>query len=258
MDAVGRAAGHDTMTRATAVLRRRHREATAHVSPSGQSDSSRVRVLAIGLREMRRTIPELAERSSELLSVGVSASPASLLSNHRANVALRERGLRMVSLFDYESAHVEARQLLSTLTGSPYHFCRGDVQMKILDRRTVLLEGPVFGGERSLIAVTDPQVVAAAFAYWNSVWPTAVSATAAHRGDEPHGLSERQREVAGLMTADLTDEAIAQLLGVCVRTVRTEIAAIMRLLKVRTRFSAGVHLGRLGIVAPVERGTARG
>jgi DNA-binding CsgD family transcriptional regulator len=251
MDAIARGGPSDPMPAAAAALSQWQQRAGGHITSSGQSDSGHVRVVAVGLRTIRQEIPKIAEHSAELLSVGLRSSPASLLSNHRPNVALRERGVRMVSLFDYESADVDARQLLTSLTGTPYHFCRGSVQMKILDRRTVLLEGPTLGGERSLIAVTDPRVVGAAFAYWRAVLPTAVPAGAT-RGDlHTLGLTDRQREVAGLMTADLADEAIAQLIGVCVRTVRADIAAIMRALNVRTRFGAGVQLGRQGVVASV-------
>jgi DNA-binding NarL/FixJ family response regulator len=127
--------------------------------------------------------------------------------------------------------------------------------MKILDRRTVLLEGPALAGQRSLIAVTHPQVAAGALRYWRSVQPTVVNAADTVRRAEGLGLTIRQREIAGLMTADLTDETIAHLLGVSVRTVRGEIAAILRDLGVRTRFSAGLRLGQVGFSAtPAVRG----
>ena len=208
--------------------------------------------MAIGLSSIRQAIPGLAERCGELLSIGLNATPSSLLSNHRANVALRERGVRMVSLFDYDSAHPDARQALAALSGADYRFCRATYQLKILDRRTVLLEGPPLGGERSLIAVTAAPVVAAAWRYWQTAHPTAVSA-AALRGAvvRDADLTARQQEIAGLMVADLGDEAIAHLVGVSVRTVRSEIAAILRALGVRTRFSAGVRLGGCGAVGPL-------
>lgn len=234
---------------ATATLYRAQARAVAHVDTRGRATAPDVDVVAVGLREIRRAIPVLAENSRELLSVGLNASAASLLSNHRANVALRERGLRMISLFDYDSARPDARQVLATLRGTSYHFCRATVQMKILDRRRVLLEGPLIAGERSLIAVNDPQVVGAALRYWQVVRPTAVRAAAMPAGELTISLSSRQLEIAGLMCADLADEAIGRLLGVSVRTVRGEIAAIMRALGVRSRFAAGVELGRSGVVA---------
>ncbi len=249
MDNWTRPVRHDPMPVAAAALHRMQGQLTGHIDPSARSRAGGVEVVAVGIANMRREIPKLLDHAHDLLSVGLQASGESLYANHRATVAARENGLRMVSLFDYDTAADTARTMLATLRGAPYHFCRGTLQMKILDRRVVLLEGPVIGGERSLIAVTDPQVLAAALRYWATVRPTAVNAADTLRPVGSRELSARQREIAGLMTADLTDEAIARLLGVSVRTVRSEIAAIMRTLHVRTRFSAGLRLGQAGFSA---------
>lgn len=226
------------------------RRAGAAIDPSGRSRSEQVRIVSIGLPEVRREIPRLADRARELLSVGIRSSGDSLFTNHRENVRLRENGLRMVSLFDYGSATDSARTMLATLTGTPYYFCHGSVQMKILDRRTVLLEGPGFGADRSVVAVTDPHAVRVALRYWRSVRPGAFNAAELLRCPDDLHLTARQREVAGLMAADVPDESIARLLAVSVRTVRAEIAATMRQLGVRTRFTAGLRLGELGFAGP--------
>lgn len=251
MDPTDRSA-NDPGPSTTAALGRLQQRAAAAVDAAGRSRSEHVRVVAIGLGEVRREIPRVAARCRELLSVGICANGDSLLSNHRENVRLRENGLRMVSLFDYGSATDSARTMLATLTGSPYQFCHSPVQMKILDRRTVLLEGPAFGIERSVIAVSDPHAVTVALRHWRSVRPTAFDAAALLRTPDDLALTARQREIAGLMAADVQDESIARLLAVSVRTVRAEIAATMRQLGVRTRFSAGLRLGELGFALPAR------
>jgi DNA-binding CsgD family transcriptional regulator len=246
MDSWTRPEQHDPMPAAAATLERMRQRAARRIDSSARSRSRSVHVVSVGIANIRREIPKLLDHAHELLSVGLQASGESLYSNHRANVAARENGLHMVSLFDYETAGATARTMLATLSGTPYYFCRGTLQMKILDRRTVLLEGPAIGGERSVIAVTDPQVLAAALRYWAAVHPTAVNAADTLRPVGGRKLTARQREIAGAMTADLTDDAIARLLGVSVRTVRSEVAAIMRTLHVRTRFAAGLRLGQEG------------
>jgi DNA-binding NarL/FixJ family response regulator len=246
MDRWTRPQEHDPMPAAAAALQRMRQHAARHVDSSARSRSGSVHVVSVGIANMRRELPRLMGHAHELLSVGLQASGESLYANHRATVAARENGLQMVSLFDYDTAADTARTMLATLSGTPYYFCRGTLQMKILDRRMVLLEGPNVGGERSLIAVTDPRVLTAALRYWAAVTPTAVNAADTLHPVGGRELTARQREIAGLMTADLTDDTIARLLGVSVRTVRTEIAAIMRTLHVRTRFSAGLRLGQHG------------
>jgi DNA-binding NarL/FixJ family response regulator len=55
-------------------------------------------------------------------------------------------------------------------------------------------------------------------------------------------LTPRQRQVVALMADGLGDDAIATAIGVSTRTVRSDIAALLDLLGVRTRFAAGVRL----------------
>ena len=69
-----------------------------------------------------------------------------------------------------------------------------------------------------------------------------------HEPDPPDGVSTlgdltpRQRQVVALMATGTGDEAIAASLGVSVRTVRSDIAALLDVLGVKTRFAAGVRL----------------
>jgi DNA-binding NarL/FixJ family response regulator len=58
-------------------------------------------------------------------------------------------------------------------------------------------------------------------------------------------LSSRQRHIIDLMSRDLSDERIAEKLGISVRTVRYDICAIMSALGVRSRFAAGLRCAGL-------------
>lgn len=57
-------------------------------------------------------------------------------------------------------------------------------------------------------------------------------------------LTERQRRILALLAADVRDESIAAALGVSVRTVRADIAGVLNLLGVRSRFAAGLRVRR--------------
>lgn len=120
-------------------------------------------------------------------------------------------------------------------------------QMIIFDRRMVVLEGPALGGERTAMAVTDPDVMTAAWCYWNSLRPLAVSVHDAFGHDPLARFSPRQREILHLLADDRTDQVIAMRLDLSLRTVQYEVAAIMRILNVRSRFGAGMAIGRLGL-----------
>jgi DNA-binding NarL/FixJ family response regulator len=60
----------------------------------------------------------------------------------------------------------------------------------------------------------------------------------------PPALTSRQLEIGRLMATGAKDEAIARRLGFSVRTVRTEINALVAGLGAETRFQAGCQLVR--------------
>jgi DNA-binding CsgD family transcriptional regulator len=234
---------------ATVVLLAR-RKLLGTLQADGRSPSGEAVVVAVGITQIRARLVTLAERSTELLSVrGPSTTAEGVLANHRANVALHERGVRMTSLFDV-GASAEARSVIASLRGAPYHFCHGPVQLKILDRRCVIVDGPEVDGQPSIVALTAPSVVREALRYFRTVHAGAVPASHATNGgrgtarhEERDELTHRQKTIVALLAEELTDEAIAEALGVSVRTVRADIAALLRALHVRTRFAAGLRLG---------------
>jgi DNA-binding CsgD family transcriptional regulator len=158
------------------------------------------------------------------------------------NRALLARGLRMTSVFDYDGLGPDARLLLSGEPCGSYLFGAAPVQMKILDGRRVVLQGPFLEGEQTLMALSSPECMAAARRYWEAVLASAFPAVEAGQGLDH--LTERQRRILALLAADAKDEAIAAALGVSVRTVRADVAAVMSLLGVRSRFAAGLRVRR--------------
>lgn len=175
----------------------------------------------------------------ELLSVRPSATVGQLRISVPNNRYLVEHGLEMVSLFDYLGIEPGGRTLLANETLGTYLFGVAPVQMKIGDRRFVLLTGPDVDGQPSVMRVTARHCMDAAWRYWGAAVASAIPvAPTKGRG----ALTPRQDQVIGLLAADLGDEAIADALGVSVRTVRSEIAAILDSLGVRSRFAAAARL----------------
>jgi DNA-binding CsgD family transcriptional regulator len=157
-----------------------------------------------------------------------------------------ERGLRMTSVWHRPGVDADARLMLAGEDPSVYYFSYAPVQLKIVDGRSVLLEGPRIGGEPTVIDVEDPACLAAARGYWDVVvggmYPC--DAETAALAD----LTVRQRRVIALMLTSSSDDQISRKLGVSVRTVRTEIALVLSMLDAPNRFVAGVRLReRLGV-----------
>ncbi|WP_258943940.1 helix-turn-helix domain-containing protein [Actinomadura luteofluorescens] len=61
-------------------------------------------------------------------------------------------------------------------------------------------------------------------------------------------LSEADRHLLTLFAAGLKDEAVARHTGMGARTVSRHVARLLRTLNTRTRFQAGVHAARRGLV----------
>ncbi|MDG4831864.1 helix-turn-helix transcriptional regulator [Solwaraspora sp. WMMD1047] len=105
---------------------------------------------------------------------------------------------------------------------------------------SVLPGGGRDGGPAGGVAIFRlPSVAATVGELFDRVWPAAVPLRAAPAPRGP-GLSARERELLGLLSAGWTDESAAARLGISVRTVRRMMSDIMNRLGARSRFQAGV------------------
>lgn len=152
-------------------------------------------------------------------------------------------GVEMISIFDRDGTAIDARQVISRERCGSYHFGYAPVQMRLVDRRFVYLQGPEIEGSDSVMRASGGALMEAALRYWQAVAATA--RPAAKPNASGGQLTARQRRILSLLACDLTDAAVAQTLGVSVRTVRYEMAAVSETLEVRSRFAAGVRYGEL-------------
>lgn len=215
----------------------------------GRPTRTGVEVVGIGLGAIRRSLQGRTCR--ELLSIGTENSVGRFEASHATDYQLLTSGVPMVSLYDYDSTdsggHIE---LLRRRPWANSYYCASRIQLKIVDRRCVLMEIPPVGGARTVIAVTDRAVTAEALRYFRIVQSTAVPVGQIFRTAEPvPEFTERQCQVIRLMAPGRTDVEIAAALDISLRTVRYEIAAITRQLGVKSRFAAGIRLAELGMAA---------
>lgn len=176
----------------------------------------------------------------DLLSVRPSVTVGELRSSLPRTRGLIQRGLQMVSVYDADGISPGARTLLAGETLGTYLVSVAPVQMKIVNRSQVLLQGPAQGETATVMTVRSRPCVDAAWRYWEAVRAAAfpVADSVALIAD----LTMRQRQVISLMANGVGDDAIASALGVSVRTVRADIAGILDHLGVQSRFAAGVRL----------------
>lgn len=221
---------------AAAILQVRRTEAAARAS---RGDVPGLEIVARG-GAINPWMRGASESWREVLSVRPETTAAEMRYSVPHNRVLLARGLKMVSIFDLNGTDVEARIMLANEEVGTYLLSLAPVQMKIVDRSYVLLEGPTIDGEASVMEARTPECLDAAWRYWHAVdaIATPVDRSVASLAD----LTPRQRQVVALMATGVSDDAIADALDVSVRTVRADVASVLDLLGVKTRFAAGVRL----------------
>jgi DNA-binding CsgD family transcriptional regulator/tetratricopeptide (TPR) repeat protein len=73
---------------------------------------------------------------------------------------------------------------------------------------------------------------------------------------DPFGLTKREREILGLLRADLTNVEIAERLFISPKTVDHHVSAVLGKLGVQSRKAAVAHATRLGIAIPPPPGNS--
>lgn len=200
-----------------------------------------VRILARG-PALNDQMMEQSRAWRHLLSVRDATTAPNLrasLPNNRTCVA---EGLQMTSLFDWNGTTSAARTLLRREQPGIYYFSWAPTNVKVIDMAEVILQGPDDNGHPTVIAVRTPEIVRAALNYWKVVLALAEPAWGGTESVGPT-FTPRQRRILSLLGSDMGDQAIADLLGVSLRTVRSDIARILDSLGVSSRFAAGLQLG---------------
>jgi len=222
---------------AAAVLQVRRSETAARAA---RGDLTDLEVIGPGVAVVNDWMREASTHWRDLLSVRPWASTKGLRVSLPHNRTLLGRGLKMISIFGADGCDLDARLMLANEPVGTYLFSIAPVQMKIVDRQSVMLEGPTTEGQTRIMLVHSGPCLDAAWRYWQAALSCAVPAR--EGADALEELTPRQRQVVALMANGVTDEGIADTLGVSVRTVRTDVARVLDALGVRTRFAAGVRL----------------
>jgi DNA-binding MarR family transcriptional regulator/DNA-binding CsgD family transcriptional regulator len=202
---------------------------------------------------VRSRLAELADGSTrECLSLnpGRTHTPEGLAAGEELNRRVLDRGvaIRAVyqSSFGTETHTLDYARRLTTSGGEIRVKPTLPMLLIIVDQEVALVPRFVDDPSQGAMEIRAPALVAALSSLFEGIWQEA----------EPFGTSKpladsdfpdaRTREVLGLLSRGLTDEAAAHRLGLSSRSVRRIIANAMEHLSTSSRFQVGAEAARRG------------
>ncbi|MFF0203282.1 LuxR C-terminal-related transcriptional regulator [Streptomyces sp. NPDC005017] len=166
---------------------------------------------------------------------------------HRA-LALRARGVRMRDLYNHVARHGQGLLHYLELMGDA-------VEARTLDEvidRLILFDRTVAfipaNPERTVaLELRHPGLVAYLVTVFDRLWRTAVPLTESIPEPRIEGVSHREQSIAALLAEGHQDAAIAERLGISVRTCRAHIARLAETLGAASRTQLGVRIAQVGL-----------
>jgi sugar-specific transcriptional regulator TrmB/DNA-binding CsgD family transcriptional regulator len=206
-----------------------------------------------GLEQINTAITEaMTDASAELLTVqpGGARSPEALAIALPRDQALLDRGCRMRTLYQHTTRHA-----LPVL--AHYERLRGDVEVRTLDEiteRLVVTDRTVAfipaNPDRTMaLELRHPALVGYLVTVFERLWRLATPMyPQATQQPSVNGITTRQHAIAALLIEGHTDAAIAERLGLNVRTARVHIAKLAATLGSESRAQLGYLIGQSGIL----------
>lgn len=169
---------------------------------------------------------------------------------HRAT-ALRGRGVRMRDLYTHVARHGQGLHTYLELMGDA-------VEARTLDEvtdRLILFDRTVAfipaNAERSMaLELRHPALVEYLSTVFERLWRLALPLAAPLPDTGIKGISHRERSIAALLAEGHQDAAVAERLGISVRTCRAHIARLSETLGAVSRTQLGVRIAQTGLDGP--------
>lgn len=225
--------------------------------PTAAAQASPITVLS-GKPRINSAISEaMADATLELLAIQPNtgrSSEAEATSLERDR-ALLDRGARIRTLYPHTMRH-------SMSIIARYEELTGDIEVRTLDEvtdRLIVIDRRVAfipaARDRSLaLEVRQPALIDYFFVTFDRLWRLATPMyPEAVQPPTVNGITPRQRAIAALLIEGHTDTAIAERLGMNVRTVRVHIAKLAATLGSESRAQLGYLIGRSGILEGERR-----
>ncbi|GGY42743.1 LuxR family transcriptional regulator [Streptomyces omiyaensis] len=218
---------------------------------SGAGDAERL----IGLDAIQSRLERLSrDLTEECCSIepGGAQSQASLDAARPLDERALARGVSLRTIyqdsarndpatFAYARWHTENGGQIRTCPETP-------PRMLVFDGRIAVVPIDPANTRLGALCTSAPGIVAPLLALFEQTWEVAVPLGADHRAgrDDAGGLSPAEQSLLKLLAGGLTDEAAGKRLGVSVRTVRRQMAALMERLEAASRFEAGLKAAQRG------------
>ncbi|GAA2041469.1 LuxR family transcriptional regulator [Catenulispora yoronensis] len=215
-----------------------------HHPPAGAPRSR----LLLGVDAVQSRLEELAQPAADILAVVPGPGPHKdvLEGIQPIAAAVLERGAQVrVLAQDAMTANRDSLDHARRLTKAGGHVRTAPVlpsPMFAVDARIAVVPVvPVDPADtaKGAVEVTEPGVVAALVAGFDYAWSRAVALDTACPPGPDGRPSDADLELLALLGTGLTDEAIANRLGVSLRTVRRRVSDLMGRLEATGRFDAG-------------------
>ncbi|MFI5764160.1 MULTISPECIES: helix-turn-helix transcriptional regulator [unclassified Streptomyces] len=144
-----------------------------------------------------------------------------------------------------------ARALLQPLHGSRVTIRTAatlPARLLVFDRESALLHHSPESATQATL-VTDTRIVGFLSALHEKVWQSSTEFHPGRTGTARLDASDVQTSILELLTAGHSDDAVARMLSISVRTCRRHVADLLSQLGCSTRFEAGAEAVRRGLVA---------
>ncbi|MFC9843959.1 LuxR C-terminal-related transcriptional regulator [Streptomyces sp. NPDC060223] len=198
----------------------------------------------------------MAGSSREVLTIQPGGKrPAPLLAGaFPLEQEMLSRGCRMRTLYQHTSRH-------DPVALAHYENLNGDVEVRTLDEvtdRLIVLDRTVAfiptNTDRTMaVEVRNPAMVAYLATTFDRLWRLATPMyPQAAQQPSLNGITPRQHAIASLLTEGLTDAAIAERLGLNIRTARVHIAKLAATLGSTSRAQLGYLIAESGILKQEE------
>lgn len=233
-------------------------EPLMRIGSTAAADIPTIKILS-GREQINRDITEaMADASQELLSIqphtGYHGRPEATKAAHTVALdrdqALLDRGCRIRTLYQHTLRH-------APMVLARYEQLKGDAEARTLDEitdRLIIVDGKVafVAGDKegsTALAVRQPALVGYFATFFDRLWRLATPMyPEAVRQPSANGITSRQRSIAALLVEGHTDTAIADRLGMNVRTARVHIAKLATTLGSESRAQLGYLIAESGIL----------
>ncbi|MER5362233.1 LuxR C-terminal-related transcriptional regulator [Streptomyces sp. NPDC002785] len=208
----------------------------------------------IGLDTVQQRLESLTRQlRDECLAIepGGAQSQASLDAARPLDESALDRGIRFLTVYqdtarNDPATHAHARWI-NERGGQVRTIAVTPPRLIIFDRRTAIVPIDPSHTRKGALCTTAPGIVSALVALFEQTWENALPLDTDPRADrDGTGLTTAERGLLRLLASGVTDEVAGKRLGVSVRTVRRQVAALMERLEATSRFEAGLKAAQRG------------